>query len=265
MPLAITRTPSRSMSRCELTHLAREPIDVERARVQHREYERTLEALGCEVLSLPADDEFPDCVFIEDTAVVVDELAVITRPGAPSRRGETAAVAVALAGHRPVASIVEPGTLDGGDVLRVGRKVFVGLGGRTNEAGVAQLRAALAPFGYAVTPVAVGGCLHLKTAATQVAPETVLINREWVDASAFARFEKIDVDPAEPMAANTLMLEGAVVVARAYPRTAARLEKAGLALVRIDMSELAKAEGALTCCSLLLADRAVPGRAVSTT
>lgn len=254
MPLAITRQVSPAITRCELTHLDREPIDVERALAQHRRYEHTLEVLGYEVLSLPADGDLPDCVFVEDTAVVVDELAVITRPGAESRRAETAPVAEALAERRPLARIVEPGTLDGGDVLRVGRRVFVGLTGRTNEEGIAQLRAALAPYGYAVTAVAVGGCLHLKTAVTQVASETVLLNREWVDPSAFAQYETIDVDPAEPSAANTLMVNGTVLVASAYPRTAARLEKAGLVLVRLEMTELAKAEGALTCCSILLND-----------
>ena len=206
------------------------------------------------MLSLPAEADLPDCVFVEDTAVVVDELAVITRPGAVSRRAETAAVAEVLAQRRPLVRIEAPGTLDGGDVLRVGRRVFVGLTGRTNEDGVAQLRGALAPFGYTVTVVAVEGCLHLKSAVTQVAPDTVLLNRAWVDSSTFAELETIDVDPAEPSAANTLMVDGAALVAAAYPRTAARLAKAGLLLVRLDMSELAKAEGALTCCSILLND-----------
>ncbi len=254
MPVAITRQVSPSITRCELTHLDREPIDVERALAQHRRYEHTLEVLGYEVLSLPADGDLPDCVFVEDTAVVVDELAVITRPGAASRRAETAAVAEALAERRPLARIAEPGTLDGGDVLRVGRRVFVGLTGRTNEEGVAQLRAALGPHGYTVTAVPVRGCLHLKSAVTQVAPDTVLLNTAWVDPSAFARYDAIDVDPAEPSAANTLMVNGTVLVASAYPRTAARLERAGLVLVRLEMTELAKAEGALTCCSILLND-----------
>lgn len=254
MPVAITRRLTPAIAHCELTHIDRHPIDVALALAQHDRYERTLEVLGYDLIRLPAAPELPDSVFVEDTAVVVDELAVVTRPGAPSRRPETAAVAEVLAQRRPLARVVEPGTLDGGDVLRVGRRVFVGLTGRTNEEGIGQLRAALGPHGYTVTAVAVGGCLHLKSAVTQVAPETVLLNREWVDASAFARLELVDVDPAEPSAANTLMLDGTVVVASAYARTAARLEKAGLVLVRIDMSELAKAEGALTCCSILLND-----------
>lgn len=254
MPIAITRELSSTIANCELTHIEREPIDIERARAQHRCYESNLEAFGYEVLALPADDRFPDAVFVEDTAVVVDELAVIARPGAVSRRGETAAVAAALGGRRPLVWIEDPGTLDGGDVLRVDRQVFVGISERTNGEGADQLRAALSPFGYTVTTVRVSGCLHLKSAATQVAPRTLLLNRQWVDASAFRDLAIIDVDPAEPSAANALMVKGAVLVAAAYPRTAARLENAGLAVAPLDMSELAKAEGALTCCSLLLED-----------
>lgn len=254
MPVAITRGLSPAIVRCELTHLVRQPIDVERARSQHERYERTLVLLGFNLVRLPAEPELPDSVFVEDTAVVVDELAVITRPGAPSRRAETVAVAAALAERRSLARITGPATLDGGDVLRVGRRVFVGLTGRTNAEGVEQLSAALEEHGYTVQGVQVAGCLHLKSAVTQAAASTVLLNPGWVDASAFAPLEVMTVDPAEPSAANVLLVGGTLVVAAAHPRTTARLESAGLATVTIDMSELAKAEGALTCCSLLLAD-----------
>lgn len=254
MPVAITRGLSPAIARCELTHLERRPIDLERARAQHERYQRTLADLGWEVVRLPAEPELPDSVFVEDTAVVVDELAVVTRPGAPSRRPETAAVEAALAGRRPLARITAPATLDGGDVLRVGRRVFVGVTGRTSREGIEQLRVALAPHGYTVEAVPVSGCLHLKSAATQVAASTVLLNPDWVDPSVFAPLDVMTVDPVEPSAANTLLLAGTLVVAAAYPRTAARLKQAGLATVCLDMSELAKAEGALTCCSLLLAD-----------
>lgn len=254
MPIAITRAPSAAMSRCELTHLRRQVIDPEVVRAQHGAYERTLAELGFEVVRLPGDPDLPDCVFIEDTAVVVDELAVITRPGAPPRRGETAAVEAALAGYRPLSRLAAPATLDGGDVLRVGRRLFVGATRRTNREGIEQLGAALAPFGYSVTAVPVDRCLHLKSAVTQVAEDTVLVNPDLVDAGAFARLEALTIDPSEPAAANTLLVPGALVVASAYPRTAERLQRAGLTLVAIDMSELAKAEGALTCCSLLLGD-----------
>ena len=165
--IALTREISPALADCELTHLAREPVDVARARRQHAVYEQALAALGCTVHRLAAGDDMPDSVFIEDTAVVVDEVAVITRPGAPSRRAETAAVADALAPYRPLVRIDPPGTLDGGDVLVAGRTVFAGRSARTNDAGIEQLRGALAGFGYTVQAVPVDGCLHLKTAATK--------------------------------------------------------------------------------------------------
>lgn len=252
MPVAITRQLSPAIARCEITHIDRQPIDLARAFEQHERYEQTLATFGYELIQLPAEPDLPDAVFVEDTAVVVDEVAVMTRIGAPSRWPEAIAVERVLAERRPLARIVEPGTLDGGDVLRVGRQVFVGLTGRTNEAGVAQLQAALGPHGYTVKAVSVAGCLHLKTAVSQVAPGVALANAAWVDVSAFAPLEVLAVDPEEPFAANTLMLDGVVVMAAAFVRTAKRLEDAGLRVVGLDMSELAKAEGALTCCSILL-------------
>lgn len=253
MAIAITRKVSASLARCELTHLERSPIDVTRAAAQHEAYERTLAALGCAVVSLPEEPELPDAVFVEDTAVVVDEVAVITRPGAASRRAETASVAAVLARYRPVVTITAPGTLDGGDVLRLGRRLFVGVSGRTDGAGIGQLRAALAPYGYTVEAVPVHGCLHLKSAVTQVAPDAVLVNPAWVDPRTFAGFAPIPIDPGEPFAANALLLGDAVVYPEAFPATAAALARAGVALATVDVSELAKAEGAVTCCSLILA------------
>lgn len=253
MTIAITRPISPAINCCELTHLLREPIDLARATQQHEAYERCLQELGCRLVRLPIEPELPDSVFVEDTAVVVDELAVMTRLGAESRRAETASVARELARHRRLAAIEAPGTLDGGDVLRIGRRLFVGRTGRSNPDGIAMLRALLAPHGYNVEAVPVAGCLHLKSAVTQVAPGTVLVNPAWVDPAAFAPHDVIEVDPSEPHAANTLLLGETLVVSAAYPRTAGRLEAAGLRLARLEMSELAKAEGALTCCSVILA------------
>ena len=250
--LAITRAVSSALARCELTHLAREPIDVARARAQHAAYERALAALGCRVVSLPAEPDLPDSVFVEDTAVVVDELAVITRPGAASRRPETAAVARERANDRPLAEIVAPGTLDGGDVLRLGRRVLVGRSGRSNDAGIAQLAALLHPHGYTVEGLPVSCCLHLKSAVTQVAPDAVLLNPAWVDPAVFAGWRAIEVDPSEPYAANALLIGDAAIYPLAFPRTASRIERAGVHLVTLDVSELAKAEGAVTCCSIVL-------------
>src|SRR5689334_4280284 len=162
--IALTRDISPALAACELTHLPRQPIDIDLARAQHREYEAALAGAGCRVERLPADAALPDCVFIEDAAIAVDELAIITRPGAESRRPETAAVAEALARYRRVVHIEAPATIDGGDVLVIGRRVFVGTSSRTNDAAVSQLRIHLQPCGYSVCAVQVQGCLHLKSA-----------------------------------------------------------------------------------------------------
>jgi dimethylargininase len=252
MLVAITRPVSRTLGQCELTHLKRTPIDVDLARAQHHAYERVLADLGCRIERLPAKPDLPDAVFVEDAAVVFDELALMTRPGAASRRSELPSVAGALARHRALATIEAPGTLDGGDVLRVGRTVYVGLSQRSNRAAVEQMTAALSPLGYAVQGVPVTGCLHLKSAVTRVAPETLLIQRGWVDDNAFEHWSLIDVAPGEPYAANALLIGGSVIYAAAYPRTQARLEAHGIDVHTVDVSELAKAEGAVTCCSLIL-------------
>jgi dimethylargininase len=252
MRVAITREVSQGIARCELTHLAREPIDVDLARQQHRAYEARLREAGYSIVQIPAGEGMPDSVFVEDTALVFDELAIITRPGAESRRAETMAVAAALADYRLLRRVAAPGCLDGGDVLTVGRRVFIGTSLRTNAAAVAQVRAILEPFGYTVTAVAVHGCLHLKSAVTAVADDTLLINRDWVAAECFGGCELIEVDAGEPMAANALRLHDRVIYATAFPRTRARLEARGLRLAAVDVSEIAKAEGAVTCCSLIV-------------
>jgi dimethylargininase len=260
--IALVRDVSPSLERCELSFQRRVSIDLEQARAQHRAYVETLSALGCKVEILPTLPENPDAVFVEDTAVVVDELAVITRPGAESRRAEVDSSAAALARHRKLAYIEAPGTLDGGDVLVVGRSVYVGLSARSNHAGIAQLRVHLEPFGYRVEPVELKGCLHLKTAATQVgmlksaaaevAPGLLLINPAWVDKTAFRDVAFIEVDPAEPFAANAVCVGEALVYPASFPRTRERLEQQGLDVHVVDMSETEKAEGGVTCCSILL-------------
>ncbi len=252
MPVAITREVPSSLDRCELTHIKRRPIDVVRAREQHAAYEQALTDLGCRIVKLPEDAGMPDSVFVEDTAVVVDECAIVARPGAPSRSRETADVATVLRPFRSVHSIVEPATLDGGDVLRIGRKVFIGASRRTNRDGVAQLRAILEPRDYRVIVCTVRGCLHLKSAVTQVGPSTVLINRNWTDVAAFREYEIIDVDPDEPHAANALWVHATVVHPAAFPRTRERLERAGVLVRPVNLSELAKAEAGVTCCSLIV-------------
>jgi len=251
MLLALTRAVPRSIDRCELTHLDRTPIDYATAREQHAAYEECLRRLGCRVERLPAADDAPDSVFVEDTAVVFDQLAIVTRPGAVSRRGEVEAMAHALRPHRPLAYIQPPGTLDGGDVLVTPGRVFVGITGRTNADGARQLATHVAPYGFETIPVPVTGCLHLKSAVT-LATGALVINPELVDPGIFAGFELIEVDPQEPMAANVLVVGDRVICAEEHPRTRRRLEAHGIVTVTVPAGELAKAEGAVTCCSVLI-------------
>ena len=256
MRLALTREISPAFARCELTHLARHPIDLVRAREQHAAYEGALADAGCEVRRLESDDTMPDAVFVEDTAVVVDEIAVVARPGAASRRGEPAAVADALAAFRPVRRIESPGTLDGGDVLIMGRRVFVGASGRSNASGREQLRQALEPFGYVVVDVPLDGCLHLKSAVGDIGDALLLMNRAWASPNPFVDFVILDVHPDEPFAANTLRIRGRVIYPVTFPRTRQRIEARGLEVLTVDVSELQKAEGAVTCCSVVFDGRA---------
>jgi dimethylargininase len=252
--LALTREISPAIAHCELTHLARTPIDVGLARREHDAYEEALRRAGCRVERLPADDEMPDSVFIEDTAVVLDEVAIVTRPGAPSRRREVDAVREALRAHRRIAEIEAPGTLDGGDVLRIGRRLLVGDGPRTNEVGRSQLAALAAQHGYTVEAVAFDGCLHLKTAVTLVADDVALCNPAWVGTGALGVARVIEVDSSEPFAANALRISDTVLHPAEFPRTAERLRRAGLKVMAVPGGELAKAEGGLTCGSLLIGE-----------
>ncbi len=251
MRIALTRSVSPGIVQCELTHIAREPIDVDMARAQHAAYEGLLADLGCRRIRLPDAPACPDGVFVEDTAVVLEEVAVITHPGAASRRAETTSVAEALARYRPLVWIQPPATLDGGDVLVLGRTLYVGLSGRTNADGVDQLRRLVEPFGYRCRGIEVRGCLHLKSAVTGIGEESVLLNRAWVSPDPFAAFEKIDVDPAEPHAANALRVGDVVLFPAAFPRTGERLERVGLDLRTVDVAEFTKAEGGVTCCSIV--------------
>jgi dimethylargininase len=252
MLIAYTRAVSPTLADCEITHLERMPLDVARAAVEHEAYEALLEKLGASLRRLPPAPDLPDAVFVEDTAVVLDEIAVIAYPGAASRRPETLSVASALAAHRPLAHIASPATLDGGDVLVAGRTIFAGLSSRTTRDGVDQLARAVQPFGYDVVPVEFQGCLHLKSAVTRVADNLLLLNPAWVDAAALPGYRTVNVDPMEPHAANALLLGGSVIHPSHFPGTRARMEAEGLRVAPVAMAELAKAEAGVTCCSLLV-------------
>jgi dimethylargininase len=247
---AITREVSPAIGQCELTCIERRSIDVDLAREQHAQYRQLLTELGCTVIHLRAEPTLPDSVFVEDGAVVLDELAVLTRPGAESRRGEVASLRAALTPYRPLVELTPPAILDGGDVLRIDRTIWVGLSTRTNRAGIEQLQQLVKPHDYEVRTVEVSGALHLKSAVTVVADKTVLLNPEWID-PVFDGYRAIAVDPSEPSAANVLRVGETTVVSSSYPRTAAQLDAHGIQCRSVASSELAKAEGALTCCSLL--------------
>ena len=239
------------MAQCELSYVPRRPIDLARATEQHRTYELLLESLGLRVVSLPAEPELPDSMFVEDPAIVLDEIAVIFPLGTASRRGEAESLARALSRYRKLARIELPATIEGGDVLRVGRKLFVGLSRRTNAEGIRELAGILAPFGYEVAAVPMQGCLHLKSAVTHLGGNTLLANRAWLDAAMVPGYEYIDIAPEEQHAANALCVGDTVIFPASFPRTRERIEGRGFRVATLDISELQKAESGLTCSSLI--------------
>lgn len=252
MLAALTRAVSPGLADCELTFLARQRIDVAKAIEQHRNYEDRLAQLGVQrVIQLSPDQGLPDSVFVEDTAIVLDELAVITRPGAASRQAETALVAESLSAYRPLRFIQPPATIEGGDVMRVDRTLYVGLSPRTNQAGVDQLRAFVEPHGYRIETIEAPGCLHLKTACTYLGHRTMIANRAWINVQPLSEFTLIDVPEDEPWAANTLAIGETVLMADGFPRTRTMLEERGFKTQTIDIGELRKAEAGLTCLSVI--------------
>ncbi|MGE5326838.1 MAG: dimethylarginine dimethylaminohydrolase family protein [Deltaproteobacteria bacterium] len=251
MLLALTREVSPAIVNCELEFMEREPIDLALAVEQHRQYQACLAELGAKVATLPAEPDLPDSVFVEDPAIVLDEIAVITRMGANSRRRESESLARALARYRELGHIVEPATLEGGDVMRIGQTLYVGYSRRTNVAGVQQLAAIVHPLGYFVVPVEVRGCLHLKTACCFIGEDTVLANRAWFDPDALCGLKILDVPPEEPRGANALRVGDAVLMSTAFPCTRELLERSGFRVRAVDNSEFLKAEAGVTCTSVI--------------
>jgi dimethylargininase len=252
MTVAITREVSPRFNECEITHIARAPIDVDIARAQHREYVQALTALGCQVVELPAEADLPDSVFVEDTAFILDEVAVITRPGADSRKPETASIIRALSARLPLVHVTAPATVDGGDVLVLGKNIYVGQSSRSNKTAIEQLQILLHPYGYKVIGAEMTGCLHLKTAVTKADDKTLLINKNWVSPEYFTGYDLIEVHPSEPFAANCLPVNGQIIFPTSFPKTRAKLEARGHKIQPVSVDELAKAEGAVTCCSLII-------------
>ena len=251
MLAAITREVSSSLANCELSFIPRQPIDLAKARSQHHAYQELLGELGVRVISLLEEPALPDSMFVEDPAIVLDELAVICQPGAETRRKEVPSLAAALETYRRLAFVKLPGLLEGGDVLQIGRRMFVGFSGRTNAEGIRQLAAILSPFGYDLTAVPVTGCLHLKSAVTYLGCNTLLANRSWFQSPRLSGFDWIDVHPSEPHAGNALAIGDMVIFPASFPRTRERIEAKGFQVTPLDISELQKAESGLTCSSLL--------------
>ena len=251
MLTALTHTPSPQLERCALTYLPSRPIDVDKARRQHRSYCEMLRRCGARVMTSTHNTAMPDSVFVEDTAVVLDEVAIVTSMGVVSRQKESKAVASQLARFRPVVRIPPPAALEGGDVLRVHKRLFVGLSARTNGAGIEALGRAAQPYGYRVTPVTVEGCLHLKTGCTAPDDNTILINSDWIDPGPFGDFKKLVVSDEEPFGANILRIKDKICMHEGFPRTRTLLDRSGYDTEAIDISEFLKAEAGMTCMSLI--------------
>ena len=250
---ALVRAPGSRLAEGIVTHQRRVPVDVDLARAQHAAYADALAACGWRIAPVPAVEDCPDSVFVEDTVVVCEDLAVLARPGAPARRAEVAGVA-AMAGPLGLrtAAIAAPGTLDGGDVLQAGHTVYVGRGGRTNGAGIRQLRALLAPLGRTVIAVPLRNVLHLKSAVTALPDGTFLLAPQLVPAALFSAVRPVDEEAGchvVPLGADR------VLIAASAPRTAQLLGDLGFTPVVADISEFEKLEGCVTCLSVLL-----PGR-----
>jgi dimethylargininase len=249
--VAITRAPSPRLELGERTYVGDAPIDGTLALRQHEQYQDALRRCGARVVSLPACQDLADCVFVEDTAIVVDEIAVMMSMGAVSRRDEVPTIEAALREFRTIAHVKLPARIDGGDVVRSGHDVFVGLSQRTNAAGGDALRDILAPFGYSVTAVPVLHCLHLKSACSALPDGSLLVNADLIDISPIRGREFVSVPKAEPLAGDVLVIGERIIASDAFPETISLLWSRGWVMIPVSVSEFAKAEGGVTCMSLV--------------
>jgi dimethylargininase len=251
MLTAITHKVSSRIAECELTFIERAPIDYELARQQHELYESLLGRLGVAVHTLSENDRFPDACFVEDTAIVVDELAVICSMGVASRRGETRLIEKELSNYRDLKHISLPATIEGGDVLRAGKRILVGQSKRTNSAGIHALKEILGPLGYEIIPVATRGGLHFKSGCTAIDDETLFLNPDWIDASSLRSFKLLPTPNGEPASANVLRIGETICLQPEFPKAIELIQSLVERVETIDMSELRKAEAGLTCSSII--------------
>ena len=249
--IAITRAPSSRMQAGERTYVDESPIDVGLAVRQHERYENALRACGARIVRLEGDRDLPDCVFVEDTAIVLDEVAVLMSMGAASRRGEVPAIEAALRAFRPVERVRMPATIDGGDVVVSGRDVFVGLSRRTNQAAVDCLAGILGPYGYRVTAVPVHRCLHLKSACSALPDGRMFVNADLIDARPLSGRGLVAVPDGEELAGDVLVIGDRIIASDAFPESLARRSTLGWTVLPVSVSEFAKVEGGVTCMSLV--------------
>ena len=257
MLTAVTRAVSSRINQCELTFIDRQAIDIERAIRQHNNYQQLLKSLGINVIALAADDTCPDCCFIEDTALVLDELAIATRPHSDARRAEVAGVVPTIAKYRKIVHVDAPATLEAGDVLRIGSNLFIGITSRTNLEGIETVRKHAVPHGYHVYGVEVCGALHLKSVCTAVNERTVLADPSRIDIEPFAEYELIQVPADEGMAANVLLVNRTVCMHEGFHKTLAMLRERQIRVRTTDVSEFLKAEAGMTCLSIIFEDKPI--------
>lgn len=251
MLTAITHKPSPLLNKCELTFLPSQKIDLDKAKSQHENYCRILSESGVKVITLDGNVSLPDSAFVEDTAIVLNEIAIITPMGVSSRQEETELIEKELVKYRLVAKIKPPAKIEGGDVLQIGKNLYVGISSRTNVKGIEALNEIVKPFGYKVLVVKFRGSLHLKTACTALDDETVLINPEWIDSETFKQFKVVNVPKNEPFAANVLRIGDTICIHSEFTKTIESIEKVGFKTKQVDISEFLKAEAGLTCLSLI--------------
>ncbi len=251
MLLGLTHVVSPKIDTGELTYINREAVDFALAQQQHEQYCRMLASLGVEVTMLDGNRNLPDSCFVEDTAIVLDEIAIITSMGTASRRSEPEAVEQELSKYRETISIQLPATIEGGDVLRVGKTLFVGHSSRTNMLAISALADIVKQFGYIVVPILVTGCLHLKTACTAILGDVLLVNSDWIDTAPLQSYTLVSVAPDEPWAANTIRVGDTICAQADFPKTLERIQKFSAHVELVNISEFRKVEAGLSCLSIL--------------
>lgn len=248
---AIVRNIPNSFQQCITGFSGKFPIDVTLAQQQHEHYCHTLVDLGLKLVRIEADDYLPDCCFTEDTAIVTDGLGIISFPGTESRHAEIIEMEKALTTYKKIQHIAAPATIEGGDVLKIGKKLFIGHSARTNEEGIKQVAGLVNELGYEVIPVKIHNTLHLKTVCTYLGNNCIIYADGHFDENIFSEYDKIIVPVTESYCANTLAVNGKVLIPKGFPLTRSLIGNKGYSIIELDMSEIEKADGALTCLSVI--------------